>query len=124
VDDSFVPALNTADCELRVRSAESSQGIVLIESSDDLRYEGYVVVNFLRVQNKILMELMMPRSLNCKDEADGQSDGTLPTTADKTGNDDEQHQETGAAVKRVREVDDLTQDNNVASGDGLDLNPS
>jgi hypothetical protein len=69
------------------------------------------------------MESKMPRTSDNRDEAEPQ-DGRLPTTAGGTRNSEEHPQETGVAVKRVREVDDLIQDDNAALGEGLDLNPS
>jgi len=70
------------------------------------------------------MESEMPRTQD-KDEADGQSSGRLPSAADERSIDDEHKAETGAAaVKRVRALDDSSDDDDVSSDGQIAINPS
>jgi hypothetical protein len=62
----------------------------------------------------------MPRTLDNKDE----DHGRLPSPADERSVDDEHNGETGTTVKRVRTLDDSSDDGNVSSGEGVGINPS
>lgn len=67
------------------------------------------------------MEFVMPQTLNTKDEANER----LPPPADETSDGDQgRHEETGAAVKRIRMPDDAAEDASISPNEGLDLNPS